>query len=231
MRFENRNKNITFLFGIKECFRKSEDVGTSVNQSEKRFTEFSPLKKLKFQSNKNGDPTQDDPTVMKVINFVAIKSKKIEPDYKPRNKIIVQKPKIEHIDIPTRQTKKRPKSPLLPQTKTHQISQEIVDFDETYELDEFEPDDLYKAEIKDDSQLIEAKVKMTETKFLYPKTPPKSNTLKFSEYKRNCVTDSLFAGNIYVGNEVENETDLEDTKVEKKEYTSWRSSFRDKMDS
>jgi len=68
----------------------------SLKQSEKKFLEFSPLKKLKFQSNKDRETqsSQEDSSVIKVINFVAIKSKKTEPDYKPRNKIFLQKPKL-----------------------------------------------------------------------------------------------------------------------------------------
>ena len=57
--------------------------------------------------------------------------------------------------------------------------------------------------------------------------PP--STLQFSSVRTNFITDTLFAGNIYVGHQVEDNTEDVATDDEKREnFSSWRQKFEEK---
>ena len=90
-------------------------------------------------------------------------------------------------------------------------------------------------------RLDRAAASFVETRIHLEKTPPKVRRLEFSEYKRNFLTDSLFAGNIYVGGQVNAETitgSKDDEAAEagagarqQQSFSSWRDSFKRKLSS
>ena len=78
---------------------------------------------------------------------------------------------------------------------------------------------------------------MTRVDTLYIKElpVPPVRALEFSENKRNFITDKLFAGNIYVGQDVGDEDDHvrdeQEEGGEEENSSSWRERFDKKMSS
>ena len=62
-------------------------------------------------------------------------------------------------------------------------------------------------------------------------TEVRGRTFKFSGDKRNFITDSLFAGNIYVGGAEDEGGDTEPTVESVERFSSWRDKFDKKMHS
>ena len=56
--------------------------------------------------------------------------------------------------------------------------------------------------------------------------PPR--TLQFSSVRTNFITDTLFAGNIYVGHHVEDKTENVVTDEKRGKFSSWRQRFEEK---
>ena len=178
------------------------------------------------------------PGVSKIINFVAIKSQPSEPEYKPRNKI---KTKIEELPPrPTPRGKRKPKPPkrlYCPVINQHHFDDEVIEDETLGSLDEFDVVDESHANVKVNEHFHEASTTLVETNFNLERTPPTRRSLEFSDYKRNFLTDRLFAGNIYVGSqasdseqkETENGTNM--VTRDNNNFTSWKDSFNRKMSS
>ena len=81
--------------------------------------------------------------------------------------------------------------------------------------------------------LTSAEVTLVATSFNFEKEPPRTSSLEFTQYKRNFVTDRLFAGNIYVGEgEQQQQQDLEERQEEEgreEKCSSWRERYQRKM--
>ena len=171
------------------------------------------------------------PGVSKIINFVAIKSQPSEPEYKPRNKIQTKINKLP--PIPTPREKRKPSRQLFcPVLNQHHFDDEVIQDEALGSLDDVDVFDESHANEKF-AEVCEASSELVETKINLEKTPPIRRSLEFSDYKRNFLTDKLFAGNIYVGSgasdseeEQENETNMVN-----RDFTSWKDSFNKKMSS
>ena len=78
-----------------------------------------------------------------------------------------------------------------------------------------------------------AEVSLVATSFNFEKEPPRPSSLEFTQYKRNFITDRLFAGNIYVGEGEQGEQEgLQERKEEEgreESFSSWRESYQRKM--
>ena len=92
------------------------------------------------------------------------------------------------------------------------------------------------ADRRDSSDDLEnADVTMVETQYLKNKSPERSHRLQFSDNKRNLITESLFAGNIYVGGRYDDDEEVLDDGVNdettREEFSSWREKFKRKLSS
>ena len=140
---------------------------------------------------------------------------------------------------PTPREKRKPPKRLhkvvCPVVNQHLFDDEVNE-DETVEsLEDFSVVDEYQAVVGIRERFDEATSELVETSFLLEKTPPTRRPLEFTDYKRNYLTDSLFAGNIYVGSrasegEEDNENIASGNQNEEK-FASWRDNFRRKMSS
>ena len=170
--------------------------------------------------------------VSKVINFVAIKTTDNVPEYKPRNKIQQKQQKPLKVDFPRLNVKKAPRRNVLDNLSTHSVEDEVYEIEDvpTFNAECFEAD---KASLNVCENLNIASSSLVETKFNLEKTPPRSNSLKFSENKRNFLTDKLFAGNIYVGTSYSDQNESTDYEAYEKDrqetYTKWKENFQRKM--
>ena len=181
--------------------------------------------------------------VTKVINFVAIKSQNSAPDYKPRNKIQSQ-PKSSKVDIPparprSRENKKNSRPKILKVSEHHfEDEANTNEAEGVRPLPQFTAEEVRAVTVFND-RLDRAAASFVETRLHIENTPPKVRRLEFSEYKRNFLTDSLFAGNIYVGGQVnaENITGSNDDEAaetgtsQQQSFSSWRDSFKRKLSS
>ena len=101
-------------------------------------------------------------------------------------------------------------------------------------LDDFDVFDESHAKEKFNEHFHEASTELVETKINLDKTPPTRRSLEFSDYKRNFLTDKLFAGNIYVGSgasDSEEEQQENGAGMVNRDFTSWKDSFNQKMSS
>ena len=176
------------------------------------------------------------PGVSKIINFVAIKSQQSEPDYRPRNKI---KNKMEELLPPRptpREKRKPPKGLSCPKVNQHHFDNEVIEDETLGSLEECDVIDESQANVKLNEHFHEARTTLVETNFHLERTPPIRRSLEFSDYKRNFLTDRLFAGNIYVGSRA-SESDEEEpgngtnNATRENDFTSWKDSFIHKMNS
>ena len=172
------------------------------------------------------------PGVSKIINFVAIKSQPSEPEYKPRNKI---KTKIKELPpIPTQREKRKPNKRLFCSVlNQHHFDHEVIQDEALGSLDDFDVIDESHANEKFDEHFHEASSELVETKINLEKTPPIRRSLEFSDYKRNFLTDKLFAGNIYIGSGVSDSEEEQENgaNMVNRDFTSWKDSFNRKMSS
>ena len=115
----------------------------------------------------------------------------------------------------------------------HQFDDEFFEDETLNTLEEFvATDEESQALVKFGEQFHEATTELAETKFNLERTPPVRRSLEFSDYKRNFLTDRLFAGNIYVGSQV-SDSEEEEPEHETREtnFSSWKESFNRKMSS
>ena len=181
--------------------------------------------------------------VSKVINFVAIRTQNSAPDYKPRNKIQSQ-PKSSKVDIPSARPRsrenKRKAGPKILKVSEHHFEDEANtnEAEGVRPLPQFTAEEVRAVAVFNE-RLDRAAASFVETRLHIEKTPPKVRRLEFSEYKRNFLTDSLFAGNIYVGGQVNAETITGSKDGEaagagasqQQSFSSWRDSFKRKLSS
>ena len=201
--------------------RVDDDDSTTINQ-ERRHS-YTPYIKADHERKR----------VSKVINFVAIKTTDSVPEYKPRNKI--QPPKQQKslkIDIPRIDIKPVPTINAVSNLNMHEVVDEFLELEDVSVLntEEFDED---KASLKVCENLDIASSTLVETNFHREKTSPSSNSLKFSENKRNFLTEKLFAGNIYVGTTNSNKDETNDYSMYEKDhqetFTKWQETYQRKM--
>ena len=174
--------------------------------------------------------------VRKIINFVAITSRQVAPTYKPRNRLnsgtsdtMTQPQRVERRRrVPTPTPRKRVKL-LTPEVSECREQVEAV-ADIVLEAPEEEASATVN---KVSDMLTSAEVTLVATSFNFEKEPPRTSSLEFTQYKRNFVTDRLFAGNIYVGEgEQQQQQDLEERQEEEgreEKCSSWRERYQRKM--
>lgn len=167
--------------------------------------------------------------VTKVINFVAITSKEPAPEYKPRNKF-KPTPPARRIDFP-RRDKCSDKLRRKLVVRSCDLSFESHESEDIGDFEDFlmESDVASKSEC---DELESAEVQMIETQFYHEKSSVRTHSLKFSDNKRNMITERLFAGNIYVGNSNDSDEDLQTENISTNEdFSSWREKFKRKLSS
>ena len=192
-------------------------------------------------TNVSDDITKAKSNVKKIINFVAITTKEIQkcpfsPKRPPKEPIPV-KTERKKVDVPVAPPTRLRKTPT-PKVRKPKLRLSMPE----NLLEEFSEENLgkiydFKIHPKTASLNRVKKLKMAEVMELTTrraKTPsPPPPPLQFSDYKRNFITDSLFAGNIYIGqNEEETVTDSDGQENEtNKTFSSWRENFQRKMSS
>ena len=136
------------------------------------------------------------------------------------------------IDIPKKDIKPVPAKNVVENLSMHGVVDEFLELEDVSILntEKFDED---KASLKICENFDIASSTLVETNFHREKTSPSSNSLKFSENKRNFLTEKLFAGNIYVGTTNSNKDETNDYSMYEKDhqetFTKWQETYQRKM--
>ena len=117
---------------------------------------------------------------------------------------------------------------------TPEVSECWEDVEDVADIEVEVPEESASAAVREVADMMtSAEVSLVATSFNFEKEPPRPSSLEFTQYKRNFITDRLFAGNIYVGEgEQREQQDLEERKEEEgreEKCSSWRESYQRKM--
>ena len=210
-------------------------------EAEPRQEEFRKLKENPAESKLKEKSSLAGQEVRKIINFVAITSRQVAPSYKPRNKLSLTSgsgPVSETVKQPQRVERRRRVPTPTPRKKVKVNTPEVLECSDNVEdVDDIQVDvsEEVRAAVKVADKLASASVTLVDTSFNFEKEPPRPSSLEFTQYKRNFITDRLFAGNIYVGEgsqQKQEQSDLEERKEEEgreEKCSSWRERYQRKM--
>ena len=186
------------------------------------------------------------PRISKVINFVAITVNESAPKHERKTIKENPVPTSRHIDCPRKHDPIKPKRIYysLPNKKLKiETAKECTDHvREEYVGVIAGLEQLRAAKVCEDDKIKEKIfVEVPEVKKLARDVSPilalpkrrlsedyQSSTLQFTSVRRNFITDTLFAGNIYVGHQVEDTTENIDTDDNREIFSSWRQRFEQK---
>ena len=236
---KEKYKRVSFV--DRDLPRIKKEPAVAEYRAEPGQEEFFKLKENPAQSKVKEKSSPAGQEVRKIINFVAITSREVAPSYKPRNKLnltsvsgsgsdtIKQPQRVERrrrVPTPTPRKKVKVNNPEVLECSDHVENVEDIDLDVAEEM---------RAAVKVADKLGLASVSLVDTSFNFEKEPPRPSSLEFTPAKRNFITDRLFAGNIYVGENCQREQEEQDMEERKEEErrgercSSWRESYQRKM--
>jgi len=183
--------------------------------------------------------------ISKVINFVAITVNESEPKYESKTIKENPVPASRHIDCPRKYepTKLKRIYYSLPNKKpkietaeefTENVREEYIGIIE--ELEQLRAETGCERNYANKKIFVEIPEVRTLTREVSPVPPltgrglsedDQPRTLQFSSVRTNFVTDTLFAGNIYVGHHVEDKTENDIPNEKRGKILSWRQRFEE----
>ena len=205
-----------------------------------------PERAYKRRYSESTNKSKSNPTITKIINFVALTANESAPKFEAKPKIKKQETKPSNVDYPRKSEppKKEKCYYTQPRIKKPEEGRENIIEEHIGTIEEFVLE-LSRAETVIETQhaVEEVDIRSPKVRELSPEPTVSTrrlsmdepaSTFQFSSYRRNVVTESLFVGNIYVGQEekdgVENEK-VDEGNEREETFCSWRDKFDKKTSS